>query len=450
MRFIRHLPAAAAICCAAILLFPSPLRAWTHLGGELDLTQRDFRVYNNFSDPEANNNTSTDLSFPGATGAPLAIWKGYVEWGSELHGNGGGDPTQPLGIGSGGANFDPTWQGYASSPGDTDSNVVSELNAFGGGVLAFTELPISDGWRIRFYSDPVIWHDGPQSPPNISDHRDIQGVAAHEFGHALGLGHSAVLGSTMFASSSIEETTVRSIEADDELGIQALYGVASALKPHIATYELSGAGVIDLVGSGFAPAGNTVWFTRATGVSDGVPVQVTGLPSTNGGTRISCAIPSDAGPGDILVKLPGSGHADLSNAFPFDPALQHCAGVVTYGVAKTTSQLAVPNLYSYSWPSATLNDFRIGTYGGIPNSLGILFSGPGAQSRALMGGTLLVAPPIYREQVFHFGMFGWTELPIQVDPQMAGTTRHYQIWFLDSGDPWGIGLTDGMKVDFCP
>jgi hypothetical protein len=416
----------------------------------LDLNQRDFRVYNNFSDPEANNNQSSDLAFPGATGAPLAIWKAYVEWGSELHGNGSGDPTQPLGLGSGGANFDPTWQGYADSPGDTDSNIVSELDAFGGGVLAFTELPISDGWRIRFYADPVVWHDGPQSPPNIDGHRDLQGVAAHEFGHALGLGHTSVLGATMFASSSVEETTLRSIEVDDQLGIQALYGVASGLKPHIDTYELLGAGSLTLIGSGFAPTNNTVWFTRATGVSDGVPVQVTGLPSTSGGTQINCTIPPDAGQGDVLVKLPGSAHADLSNAFPFDPNLQHCADVVTYGVAKTTSQLAVPNLYAASWPSATLNDFRVGTYGGIPNALGILFSGPAAQDRALMGGSLLVAPPIQREQVFHFGMFGWAELPIQVDPQMAGTTRHYQIWFLDSGDPFGIGLTDGMQVDFCP
>ena len=115
-----------------------------------------------------------------------------------------------------------------------------------------------------------------------------------------------------------------------------------------------------------------------------------------------------------------------------------------------TSQFAVPALYSVSWPSATLNDFRIGTYGGIPNAFGILFSGPSPQSRPFQGGTLLVAPPITREQVVQFDFFGWVELPIQVDPQMAGTTRHYQIWFLDSGDPWGIGLTDGMQVGFCP
>ena len=450
MRFTRFLPAVAATGLAATLLMPSPLRAWTHLGGSLDLSQRDFRVYNNFSDPEANNNPSTDLSFPGATGAPLAIWKAYVEWGSELHGNGGGDPTQPLDIGSGGANFDPTWQGLADSPGGTNDNIVSELGGFGGGVLAFTELPISDGWRIRFYEDPVIWHDGPQLPPNIDGHRDLQGVAAHEFGHALGLGHSADFDATMFASASLEESNFRSIEEDDRLGLQALYGVASAQKPRITTYELPSSNTVTVIGENFAPQGNSIWFTRATGTSTGDPLEVTSLASTDAGTKITCTIPLDAGPGDILVKLPGSAHSDLSNAFPFDPALQHCADVETYGVAKTTSQMSLPSLYAASWPSATLNDFRIGTYGGTPNSLGILFSGPAAQDRPLMGGSLLVAPPIQREQIFHFGIFGWTERPIQVDPQMAGTTRHYQIWFLDSGDPWGVGLSDGMKVDFCP
>ena len=32
---------------------------------------------------EANQNVTPDPSFPGAVGAPLAIWKAVVEWGSE-------------------------------------------------------------------------------------------------------------------------------------------------------------------------------------------------------------------------------------------------------------------------------------------------------------------------------------------------------------------------------
>jgi hypothetical protein len=238
MSLTRYIPATTAVIIAGILLYPAPLRAWAHLGGELDLSQRDFRIYNNFTDPEANNNTTTDLSFPGAIGAPLAIWKAYVEWSSELHANGSGDPTQPFDLGSGGANFDPSWQGLADSPGDTNSNIASEISGFGAGVLGYAELPISDGWRVRFYADPVIWNDGPSSPPSTADHRDLQGVACHEFGHALGLAHSTVLGSTMFPAISIDETTLRSISTDDQLGIQALYGVAlptSHTLPHMSS-----------------------------------------------------------------------------------------------------------------------------------------------------------------------------------------------------------------------
>ena len=203
-------------------------------------------------------------------------------------------------------------------------------------------------------------------------------------------------------------------------------------------------------GHNFDATGNSVWFTRGAGTGDGTPVAVPGLISTQGGTLITCQIPINAGPGDLLVKLAGNTHADLSNAFPFDPALQHCPGVVSYGTPKQTSQFSLPQLYTQSWPSATLNDFKLGTYGGIPSAFGILFSGPSAQSRAFQGGTLLVGPPIKREQFFQFDSSGWIELPIAVDSAMAGTTRHYQIWFHDLGDAWGIGLSDAVQVGFCP
>lgn len=290
----------------------------------------------------------------------------------------------------------------------------------------------------------------PRPPPNLQDHRDLQGVACHEFGHALGLAHSTVLGSTMFPAVSIDETTLRSIEEDDQLGIQALYGLAAVHKPHIETYELSGTSDVLLHGSNFSTANNTVWFTRGSGPSDGVPVSVTGLVSTQGGTRIHCPIPMEAGPGDVLVLLPASSHAALSNPFPFDPNLQHCPDVVRYGTAKLNSQFSSPDLYATGWPSATLNDFRIGTYGGIPNAFGILFSGPSRQARPFQGGTLLVGPPIRREQNFQFGPFGWAELQIPIAASDAGSTRCYQIWFQDPGDSWGIGITDAIEATFCP
>ena len=51
----------------------------------------------------------------------------------------------------------------------------------------------------------------------------LQDAASHEFGHALGLGHSAIAGTTMYPSMSSCSTLARTLEPDDIAGIRALY-----------------------------------------------------------------------------------------------------------------------------------------------------------------------------------------------------------------------------------
>ena len=182
---------------AALLFAPlPPSQAFSKIGGSLGETQRDVRVYDNFADSTADNNTGTAGQFPGYTGLELAIWKGVVEWGSELHGDGTGDPLSGNLLGDGGANFDAFWAGNADNVGSQNSNIASAIATCAASTLAFTETPISDGWRIRF-CDNWIWDDGPGT---ISSRWDIQGVMCHEYGHALGLGHSGSGSATMFPS----------------------------------------------------------------------------------------------------------------------------------------------------------------------------------------------------------------------------------------------------------
>src|SRR5688572_1531488 len=114
-QWTRILVALPAVALGGVLIVPSS--AFTTLGHSLGLDQRDARVFNNFLDPEANDNQTPHPTWPGALGAPMAVWKGLAEWGSMLHGDGEGDPSQPGGIGSGGANFDVTWQGAAPNAG---------------------------------------------------------------------------------------------------------------------------------------------------------------------------------------------------------------------------------------------------------------------------------------------------------------------------------------------
>ena len=180
---------------AALLVLPArESQAFSRLGSNLSVNERDVRVLNNFSDASANDNTTPSSQFPGQTGAALALWKGVVEWGSQAHGNGTGDTTQAA-LGSGGANFDGFWAGRTTAPGGTNNNVVSKINTCSSGVLAYCEAPFQNGWRIRF-CDSWVWNDGPGAI--TGSHYDLQGVMTHEYGHALGLGHSTVNGTTMW------------------------------------------------------------------------------------------------------------------------------------------------------------------------------------------------------------------------------------------------------------
>jgi hypothetical protein len=303
------------LAAGALLLAPAESIGFTTIGGSLSLTHRDVRVFDNFTDPSANNNTSSDPDWPGFNGAELAIWKACGEWSSELHGlTGNGDPHQPGDLGSGGANFDISWQGNAPGIGNTNSKTHSEISGNGNGTLAFTETPISDGWRIRYYRDPWIWQDGPGTGIGTGNNIDLQGVACHEYGHALGLGHSAVANSTMGAYISGNAVTARSLHADDQAGVQFIYDVIDLTKkPHIDNVTLV-AGVVTVTGTQFAATANELWFTG----SGGGRVTVGGLASN--GSVISALVPVSAGPGDIQVKKGGvTGKKGLSNAFPFDP-----------------------------------------------------------------------------------------------------------------------------------
>lgn len=315
---------------AATLLAPAPQTyAFSTLGGSLSVdTQRDFRVFNNFADATANNNQTPDPSFPGWQGAYMAIWKGATEWASVPHGgDGAGDPDQALG--DGGANFEFAWSGAAAGAGGSNDNIVSAIPSCGSDdTLAFVQTPISNGWTMKF-CDNKQWNDGPDSL--LTGQFDLQGVATHEFGHALGLGHSGSGNATMYPSTP-NGVAQRSIANDDKNGVQAIYGAMSASKPEITGIVLdANAQTVRILGEDFSSTGNQVWFTNANVTSVGADprVIVSGVASTGGGTEILVGIPAGAGPGDVHVRKNASGHASLSNGWPMDPDVSSTDAPVT-------------------------------------------------------------------------------------------------------------------------
>ncbi|MCH2107515.1 MAG: M10 family metallopeptidase domain-containing protein, partial [Planctomycetes bacterium] len=307
---------AAALTGAAMLLMPAePAVAYSTLGSNLPYTQRDFRIHNNFADAASNNNTTEDPNFPGYTGVYLAFWKGAVEWASELHGgSGSGDPHQSGGLGSGGANFDGFMGGESSSIGGTTHNIVSAVSSCSSGVLAYCESTGlgGAGWRIRF-CESWTWADGPGT--GTSGGMDIQGVACHEYGHALGLGHSTVGSATMYPSASGNGVPGRSIASDDIAGVQFIYGVRNANKPKIMSVA-SVDGFVTITGSGFSSAGNEVWFTPAASSGAGGAPKIVVSDVTSDGTTITVGVPVEAGPGNVMVKNNGNNHRNMSNAWP--------------------------------------------------------------------------------------------------------------------------------------
>lgn len=428
------------------------------LGGELDQTQRDFRVHNNFTDPDANGNQTPDPNFPGYQGAVMAIWKGCVEWQSRLHGDGNGDPTQVGGLGSGGANFDPTFQGERSGgPGGLNANVHSQISGCDGGVLAFTETPIEDGWRIRYY-ECWDWNDG---PGNVGLDFDLQGVAAHEYGHALGLSHSSVQAATMFPSISPASLGERSIHADDMAGVQAIYGLETNGKPRIEAISIAG-GVMEITGKRFSDTNNQVWFTEAATNGNGAPVKVTGL--TSNGNHITVTIPSAAGPGDVLVRKNGTENRHLSNAWPSD--LQDdpvCSDPQNYCIAAPNSTGAGMTISWLGSTSVSQQDFFFFASSGPPQVNGIFFYGPEQLQNPFGDGFLCVgagSQGTFRLPIVSTDVAGdvvmeadWSSPPIGSGPGRwnAGDVWNAQFWYRDpAAGGAGFNLTDGLEITLCP
>ena len=308
-----------ALGIAVVLIAPgtTTLASFTVNGSLLQTSQRDVRLFDNLLDAASNNNVTPDVEFPGYLGAELATWKAVVEWGSELHGTGIGDPVGGNLLGNGAANFDAAWMGNAAGVGNTNNNIISGTTGCQSGVVAFAEGPYSDGWRIRLCDDQWNFADGPGGIGFGAF--DIQGILAHEYGHALGLGHSCNNAATMAPSSSPGSTALRSINFDDGNGIRSIYGNKSATKPIICQTSVNG-GVLTITGDNFHATNNDVWFTNsATSATGGDPRVIVGPVASTSNKFISVTIPAGAGPGDVLVKVQGGANGSgLSNAFPTD------------------------------------------------------------------------------------------------------------------------------------
>lgn len=125
--------------------------------------------------------------------------------------------------------------GYTLGDGIPMLNFADPINACKGNCLAATFTGFfsdrGDG-TVRIDDADIVtntrfaWTSEGEDPggAGCSSEFYIEGVQVHEVGHVLGLGHTDVSGATMFPSVSSCNNGPATIEADDEDGINALYG----------------------------------------------------------------------------------------------------------------------------------------------------------------------------------------------------------------------------------
>jgi hypothetical protein len=125
-----------------------------------------------------------------------------------------------------GASFTFAFAGFSTQTTNTYDgiNLVMFRNASSGSALATTYSWFS-GTRI-IDADIVFWDAGFQFVTGTSGCSGaffIEDIATHEFGHALGLGHSAVATATMYPSISTCSQQSRTLDPDDIAAVLSLY-----------------------------------------------------------------------------------------------------------------------------------------------------------------------------------------------------------------------------------
>ena len=194
-RVMRTLFALVAAAVVAATMFSSDPLAYTLSGPFWNQPFTSYYV------------NSANLDLPGAS-ADAAVRAGADSWVQQ----------------SGAFRFD-----YAGPSNQTTTtfdsiNLVVFRNASSGSAIA-TTFWWSSGGRI-IDADIVFWDEAFKffaGSSGCSGGFYIEDIAAHEFGHALGLGHSALSGATMFPSVSSCNSGNRTLDADDIAGVRALY-----------------------------------------------------------------------------------------------------------------------------------------------------------------------------------------------------------------------------------
>ena len=91
-------------------------------------------------------------------------------------------------------------------------------------LLALTYVFSGEGGEIKHFDMQINSHFYTWTLDGANGTHDLQNMLAHEFGHALGLGHSMEMEATMAPTAPPGETSKRDLHNDDIEGFVYLYG----------------------------------------------------------------------------------------------------------------------------------------------------------------------------------------------------------------------------------
>jgi|GEM_PF-4457211 hypothetical protein len=273
--------------------------AYGTTGSKFASSSTTYRINPNFSDASAGD----------ANAQVEAIRAGADEWRATGQGN---------------FNFSYAGETAVSTIAADGVNAVYYSHTDGNGPLAvcywWTLGGVTTNFDIVFFDRMPGWDFVWARTPTASQF-DIQGVAAHELGHALGLDHSSISGATMYATTTVGTTTSRSLHSDDCAGMQFLYGNAGPLTPTVVQLAanhgyVDGGTAVTVVGSGFPSSGASVKFN---GNSASSVVWVS--PS-----KLTCTAPPSSVAGAVNVSVSvGAQTGTLAQGYIYD----HCKFVNT-------------------------------------------------------------------------------------------------------------------------
>ena len=327
------------------------------------------------------------------------------------------------------------------------TNAVFYSGSDGGGALAvcyywsiggFTQqfdIQFFDRWDAApggVYD--FVWATNP-----TSTQFDIQSVAAHEFGHALGLDHSAVLAATMYPSASPGTTALRTLDADDVTGAQSLYGADVPVLDSVSpTAGFAGGGqTMTLTGQNFAAQGFSVW------VAGQLASDITWVSPT----QVTCTVPAaGTAVGLVTVAVCSAGVCDdLLGAYTYE-TLQAVDDTPARG-AITRIDLAAPIFTGDPY----LAMVSLGTTG-IP--LASLYSPsdprvlPLAVDDLLLGALTTGGAPHFFNLSGTLNGFGRAYLYFAVpsNPSLAGTSVHFAAVTIDGAAMSGVSSVSNRET----